>query len=670
MPENEYRPMSDAPTPRSRPSRRSALACAPLSCSILLLAAAPASAQDVTDFASISLDSLLSIPVHSAARYAQAMSEAPAAVTVVTAEQIAAFGYRTLDQILARAAGFHVSYDRNYAYVGVRGFSRPTDYNNRVLLLLNGHPVNETVYGGAPIGDELGLDLSLLERVEIVRGPVSALYGTSAMFAVVNLITAQPSGSGVAVAGTAGGAGYLQASGRIHSSPSLDRAFLFSTEIAREDGLDLFYPEYAENGHDGVARGRDWSRSVSTFASARLGDLSVHGRFAHREKGVPTGAWETTFDQPDSRTVDRWGQLAGNYDRTLRPALLLSAGFAADYYAYRGWYPDEDGKYKDATDAIRFSTSTQTAWDVSARNRLVSGVTLSHSPRGDYRGGYDGELDFDADRRVTTVGLYVQDEMHVRPWITLIGGGRIDAESDTDTRVTPRASAIVRPAAGTTLKLLYGMAFRSPNLYERTTYADAGGVVGLDAEQIHTYEVVAEQRLARSATLRLSLFHDQVDDLIDVIEDPASMDGFTFANVGQARTQGLEGEFTVTAGGWLVQGAGILQSAIDRGTGERLTNAPARIFRIGGHGALPYRLHAAGQLRTESGRVTLAGNETAAFGVVDLSLAHRPASHMRVSAAVTNALDASYAHPAGIEHRQDTIAQDGRRVRLRMEFAW
>src|SRR5439155_4757889 len=72
---------------------------------------------------------------------------------------------------------------------GVRGFSRETDYNDRLLLLINGQAINENVFGSAPFGTDLALDLDMLERIEIVRGPGSSLYGTGAMFAVVNLIT-------------------------------------------------------------------------------------------------------------------------------------------------------------------------------------------------------------------------------------------------------------------------------------------------------------------------------------------------------------------------------------------------------------------------------------------------------------------------------------------------
>ena len=133
------------------------------------------------------------------------LSEAPSSVSVVTAETIKLFGYRTLADLLRAQRGFFVSDDRNYSYAGVRGFGRSGDYNTRLLVLVDGHRINDNTYDSVTIGNDFIIDLDLVERVEIIRGPASSLYGNNAFFGVVNLITRHGKGlSGLELAAEAG----------------------------------------------------------------------------------------------------------------------------------------------------------------------------------------------------------------------------------------------------------------------------------------------------------------------------------------------------------------------------------------------------------------------------------------------------------------------------------
>ena len=152
-------------------------------------AAAPQAKSNPADLTEMSLDELLSVEIYSASKFLQKTSEAPAAVSVVTAADIKSYGYRTLADILASVRGLFVTGDRAYQYLGVRGFNRPGDFNSRILLLVDGYRVNDANYDTASIGQEFFLDVDLIERVEIVHGPGSSIYGSSAFFGVVNVIT-------------------------------------------------------------------------------------------------------------------------------------------------------------------------------------------------------------------------------------------------------------------------------------------------------------------------------------------------------------------------------------------------------------------------------------------------------------------------------------------------
>src|SRR5581483_5142823 len=140
------------------------------------------------DLTALSLEDLSNVKVFAASKVEQKVSEAPSPVTIITSEEIKKFGYRTLADILETAPGFNISYDRNYAFVGVSGVSLG-DFNSRILLLVNGHRVNEDLSDGAYVDTSFILDVDLIDRVEIIRGPGSALYGDNAFFAVINVIT-------------------------------------------------------------------------------------------------------------------------------------------------------------------------------------------------------------------------------------------------------------------------------------------------------------------------------------------------------------------------------------------------------------------------------------------------------------------------------------------------
>src|SRR4051812_15035539 len=146
----------------------------------------------VTSLADLSLEQLMEIPVEtvvSASKYEQKITRAPASVTIVTAAEIEAYGHRTLAEVLRSVRGLDVSDDGNYSFLGARGFLRPGDYNTRVLVLIDGHRMNENIYDSVYFGRDNVIDPEAVERVEVIRGPSSSIYGSSAFLGVINLVT-------------------------------------------------------------------------------------------------------------------------------------------------------------------------------------------------------------------------------------------------------------------------------------------------------------------------------------------------------------------------------------------------------------------------------------------------------------------------------------------------
>jgi outer membrane receptor for ferrienterochelin and colicins len=196
------------------------------------------------DLADKSLEELANIEVYSASKHMQKVSDAPSSVTVITADEIQKYGYRSLAEILESVRGFYITYDRDYSFVGVRGFGRLGDSNNRVLVLIDGHRINDNVFGQPYFGTEFLVDVDLIDRLEIVRGPGSSLYGADAFFAVINVITrkaAQAKGFELAFSP----ASYGTYQGRVtYGAHYRGVDMLLSGTLYNSQGQTLFFPQF------------------------------------------------------------------------------------------------------------------------------------------------------------------------------------------------------------------------------------------------------------------------------------------------------------------------------------------------------------------------------------------------------------------------------------------
>ena len=146
-------------------------------------------AQETADVYDLPLDQLVNVEVVSASRFKQKSSEAPSAVEVVTAEDIRSYGWRTLADALNSIRGLYVRNDRNYSFLGTRGFSRTGDYTSRLLFMIDGRRMNDAMFDQGFLGEENMLDMNLIERIEYIPGSGSSVYGANALLGIVNVIT-------------------------------------------------------------------------------------------------------------------------------------------------------------------------------------------------------------------------------------------------------------------------------------------------------------------------------------------------------------------------------------------------------------------------------------------------------------------------------------------------
>src|SRR5580693_9148004 len=386
---------------------------------ILALAASAGAQQDVKDLSQVSLEELSNIQVYSASKHMQSASEAPASVTVVTADEIQKYGYRTLADILQNTRGFYVTNDRDYSFVGVRGFGRLGDSNNRILVLIDGHRINDNVFGEPYLGTEFLIDVDLLERVEIIRGPSSSLYGADAFFAVINVVTRKPPQlKGLELSFAPASFGTYQ--GRAtYGGQYRGVDMLISGTFYNSQGETLFFPQFDSPVTDyGVTRNTDYESYQHILATISFHGFTLQGLFSARDKGVPTAYYGALFNDPRTQNFDyhqyfdlsyqhsigeKWDLTARtSYDQARLQAPvaystgLLNGSTTIDTYSFRGnWWDSE----------VKLSTTLLEKHKISVGTEITDNL---RQDQGDYTAV--GNL-FSAEPASSLIwALYAQDE--------------------------------------------------------------------------------------------------------------------------------------------------------------------------------------------------------------------------------------------------------------------
>lgn len=508
-----------------------------------------AAAQDVPDEFSYFRSEA---KVVTASRRPTPASTAPSTVYVVTSEDIRASGAQTLPDALRAVPGVDVMNDRtSHADVSIRGMN--TVLNNRTLVLLDG----KTVLNGFVDyvnWEAIPVTLEEVDRIEIVEGPASALYGSNAVHGVINIITKTPDRlSGGVVSYTAG-----ERSTHVGQAVVGDRRGAHAWKVGTGwRSTNKFGDASAEAS--AVAK----LHALYSYEFAEEKRISVSGGLSDHDVNISNGPsfdyGKSGFTRLDGRFGATTARLFWNFERTeFRENPTIPLHFRQDTY--------------DAT--------LERVLDLPAENYLTAGLNYR-------RNTATSDIFAPGRRDQALYALYAEDSWNASEHWTFVGSARADHHPFTDWQFSPRGSAIYSPSEAHSFRLSAASAYRNPTLLEN--YFDLSGTAplttvpgftqtrftilpnqGLDPERIQFYEAAHRGSFERLRT-GVTAFYYRITNLVgsinmvDASAPPTLTQTVALTNAGETKAAGGELSVEYLASEWLTPYANYsYQSLIDQ----------------------------------------------------------------------------------------------------------
>lgn len=440
------------------------------------------------DLTSVPFEQLLETHVVGASQFSQQLTDAPSAVSVVTAEEIRRFGYRTLAEILNNMRGLNIGFDGVYHFPGGRGYGTPGEYAGRVMLRIDGQPVADNVFSQIYLGEDGLLDTELIERVEYAPGPGAALYGNNALLGVINVFT---------VRGRDLNGGHVA----MTSGSNQDRKVRASWGNRLDNGAEWLVSASASQADlptthiDGDVL-RDDLDGQRLFIKGSQGAWSFEGAFAERnqqELTIPLGARWNFSDE------NSFWKLGNDTDHgSYRSSIRLAHGSYRYRSAYREPVEDESPFTENISVDGRWWNLEGTVSSVAfTGHRLVLGSEYRNDYQQDQRirsyfPRFDEFDEYRSEGSAQTASLFAQDEIALPHDLSLNLGLRVDRRSSGGAQVhsAPRAALSYSGLTDTTLSLSHGTATRFASRNESTLY----NIPAVESERVTTTEFVADYR--------------------------------------------------------------------------------------------------------------------------------------------------------------------------------
>lgn len=530
----------------------------------VLLTSPRALADDTSDLQA-SLDEPV---VTTASQSAKTANTAPATTTTVTAEDFARWNITSLDQALDfLGLGVVTSNPLHQVDVGARGVMLTKDQGNHFLLLVNGHVMNEPLFGSARFERGAGIPFEMIDHIEVVIGPGSVLYGSYAMLGVINVVTKRAKDwKGGHLVGefepgkswrAGGGAGAqfslfgrpAEVTFQVEGYRQFGPAFMLGEQITGIELADRKPERFSRdpNAPRGVWGGPAWGAAdkqhyavvPATMARILWGDLELNLLASSYKRAWPYFDTRTremaNFNDPDNWELDRSARFDLKWAKLLSPVVSTSVRLYGDSFEYGRQGIDSrvgaciyPGVVTCVTKTRGYSrwggVELQGSFDWWHDATLVSlfGVDVQRAAvkhQSDLFSDEDGRAlrssDQVIDKPDVMLGAYTQHEWKPSGWFELNGGLRLDVGKRYDPVASPRLAAMVKPWRGGALKLVYAQAFRAPSWYELEA-ADPTQLLARDLhpERVRSAEASLEQKF-KTQRVFFGVFRTEWRDLIE-----------------------------------------------------------------------------------------------------------------------------------------------------------
>jgi outer membrane receptor protein involved in Fe transport len=412
------------------------------------------------------------VKIEAATKTSIPISKAPGAVSVITARQIRESGARTIPELLRLVSGVNIRWNPMVQTIDMRGFGQ-NPFTNRVLLLIDGVPYNDWNQGGFP--QHPGLDFFVLQnvkRLEVVKGPGSALYGENAFWGVINIVTLSGEDlAGGRVEGYGGGVRDTAAGGLLYGHKWKDGSVFFSGKYQRSQLPEEFWLDDAADTH---WRGSDFF-GKGTYKGLQASYYRHDDKMGGFDEALPIEGLPPTTVFKSAAEVGQTVDIAAlHFDQDPKGRKVT--------FSATGSYSHRVGTHCGACHAAQqkaiFSTQEDHGYQllgdahVAVRSVPHNEILLGVEARKVTAGEHVHELavsGFALDAYTySKVAAYVQDQISMaKDKVILTGGVRYDGKTDRfPDKLSPRVSLVVTPTDPLVVRAGYGTAFRFPNYSE------------------------------------------------------------------------------------------------------------------------------------------------------------------------------------------------------------